>query len=140
MLREATELALVDLTRMTIRAGMKAGHVYGPEKIDQALDNFFTSPNLTALREIALRQGAPPGSPGVQEVVVVAIGAKQSAARLIRRGGQLASRLHAALHVVTICGPRITPEQLRLLDTYGALTLALGGPVRGAGRRGRGGR
>ncbi|MDV6375729.1 sensor histidine kinase KdpD [Deinococcus arenicola] len=134
VLHEATELVLVDLTPHDLRARLKAGHVYGPEKIDQALGNFFTSPNLTALREIALRQvasvveqGAPPGSPGVQEIVVVAIAAEESAGRLIRRGGQLAARLHAALHVVTIRGPRITPEQSRLLDTYRALTVALGG-------------
>ncbi|CAM3758876.1 hypothetical protein [Deinococcus frigens] len=46
VLREATELALVDLTPHDLRARMKAGHVYGLEKIDQELDNFFTSPNL----------------------------------------------------------------------------------------------
>lgn len=134
VLRAATELVLVDLTPHDLRARLKAGHVYGPEKIDQALGHFFTAPNLTALREIALRQvasvveqAAPQGSPGVQEVVVVAIAAEESAARLIRRGGQLAARLHAALHVVTIRGPRITPEGARLLDTYRALTVALGG-------------
>jgi len=134
VLSEATELVLVDLTPHDLRARMKAGHVYGPEKIDQALGNFFTSPNLTALREIALRQvasvveqAAPLGGPGVHEVVVVAIAAEESAGRLIRRGGQLAARLHAALHVVTIRGPRITADQSRLLDTYRALTAALGG-------------
>ena len=52
---------------------------------------------------------------------------KRRAARLIRRGGQLAARLHGALHVVTIRGTRITQQQSRLLDTYRALTVALGG-------------
>ncbi|TSA87786.1 sensor histidine kinase KdpD [Deinococcus detaillensis] len=134
VLSEATELVLVDLTPHDLRARMKAGHVYGPEKVDQALGNFFTSPNLMALREIALRQvasvveqAAPTGSPGVHEIVVVAIAAEESAGRLIRRGGQLAARLHGALHVVTIRGPRVTSDQSRLLDAYRTLTVALGG-------------
>ncbi|WP_308425274.1 universal stress protein [Deinococcus knuensis] len=133
VLREATELILVDLTPHDLRARLRAGQVYSPDRAELALTNFFTSPNLTALREIALRQvasvveHAPQAASGAREVVIVAVTATEGAARLIRRGGQLAARLHAPLHVVTVRGVRISAPESRLLDTYRALTGALGG-------------
>ncbi|THF71694.1 sensor histidine kinase KdpD [Deinococcus sp. Arct2-2] len=134
VLSEADELVLIDLTPDDLRARLRAGKVYGPEKIEQALGNFFTGANLTALREIVLRQvanvvelGAPDGQPGVQEIVVVAVTAEETAARLIRRGGQLAARLHADLHVVSVRPTRLSRPQSQLLDTFRAITHALGG-------------
>lgn len=133
-LHRADELVLIDLTPADLQARLRAGHVYGPEKVEQALSNFFTAANLTALREIALRQvanvvemDAPAGEPGVQERVVVAIAAEETGGRLIRRGGQLAERLHGELHVVTVRPPRLSSEQSRLLGTFRAITEALGG-------------
>ena len=38
-----------------LRQRMRHGNVYPPERTQVALDRFFTEPNLTALREIALR-------------------------------------------------------------------------------------
>ncbi|MBZ9752850.1 universal stress protein [Deinococcus sp. HMF7604] len=143
VLHGADELVLIDLTPDDLRARLKAGHVYGPEKIDQALGNFFTAANLTALREIALRQvanvvemDAPEGQPGVLERVVVAIAAEETGGRLIRRGGQLAERLKGELHVVTIRPPRLTPEQSRMLGTFRAITEALGGQFHVVDRQG----
>ncbi|PTA69078.1 histidine kinase [Deinococcus arcticus] len=134
VLLSADELVLIDLPPDDLRARLRAGKIYGPEKIEQALGHFFTVPNLMALREIALRQvanavemDAPAGEPGVQERVVVAVAAEGSGARLIRRGGQLAERLRGELHVVTVRPPRLSPEQSRLLDTFRAITTALGG-------------
>ncbi|BBN94118.1 potassium-transporting ATPase, D subunit, kdpD [Deinococcus grandis] len=136
----ADELVLVDLTPADLRERVRSGAVYGAERAEHALSNFFTLPNLTALRELALRQvahvveqgaaglgsGQSPGM-GVQERVVVAVAAEESGARLIRRGGQLAQRLHADLQVVTVRSERISAERARLLDTFRAVTVALGG-------------
>jgi two-component system, OmpR family, sensor histidine kinase KdpD len=134
VLAQADELVLIDLTPVDLRARLTAGKIYGPEKVDQALGNFFTTANLTALREIALRQvanvverDAPQGEPGAHEVIVVAIAAEESAGRLIRRGGQLSERLHGELHVIMVRGERMSAQQSRLLDTYRLLTGALGG-------------
>lgn len=134
VLAQADELVLIDLTPVDLRARLAAGKVYGPEKVDQALGNFFTTANLTALREIALRQvanvverDAPQGEPGAHEVIVVAVSAEENAGRLIRRGGQLAERLHGELHVITVRGQQVSAQQSRLLDTYRLLTGALGG-------------
>ncbi|MXV19566.1 sensor histidine kinase KdpD [Deinococcus xianganensis] len=136
VLRGADELVLVDLTPADLRERVRSGAVYGPERAEHALTNFFTLPNLTALRELALRQVAhvvEQGAAGlgtglgVQERVVVAVAAEETGARLIRRGGQLAQRLHADLQVVTVRSGRISAERARLLDTFRAVTVALGG-------------
>lgn len=134
VLHDADELVLIDLPPEDLRARLRAGKIYGPEKVEQSLSNFFTLPNLTALREIALRHVAqavemdvPDGQPAAHEVVVVAIAAEDTAARLIRRGGQLAERLHGELHVVTVRSERLTQEQSRLLDVCREITAALGG-------------
>ncbi|GGL04570.1 sensor histidine kinase KdpD [Deinococcus radiotolerans] len=136
VLRGADELVLVDLTPADLRERVRSGAVYGAERAEHALTNFFTLPNLTALRELALRQvahvveqgaaGLAAGL-GVQERVVVAVAAEETGARLIRRGGQLAQRLHADLQVVTVRSERISAERARLLDTFRAVTVALGG-------------
>ncbi|MDR6220289.1 sensor histidine kinase KdpD [Deinococcus soli (ex Cha et al. 2016)] len=136
VLRGADELVLVDLTPADLRERVRSGAVYGAERAEHALTNFFTLPNLTALRELALRQvahvveqgaaGLAAGL-GVQERVVVAVAAEETGARLIRRGGQLAQRLHADLQVVTVRSGRISAERARLLDTFRAVTVALGG-------------
>lgn len=136
VLRGADELVLVDLTPADLRERVRSGAVYGAERAEHALTNFFTLPNLTALRELALRQvahvveqgaaGLAAGL-GVQERVVVAVAAEETGARLIRRGGQLAQRLHADLQVVTVRSERISAERARLLNTFRAVTVALGG-------------
>ncbi len=134
VLHDADELVLIDLPPEDLRERLRAGKIYAPEKVEQSLSNFFTLPNLTALREIALRHVAqavemevPDGQPAAHEVVVVAIAAEETAARLIRRGGQLAERLRGKLHVVTVRPDRITQEQSQMLDICREITEALGG-------------
>ena len=51
----ADEVELVDMSPHALRQRMRHGNVYPPERTEVALDRFFTEPNLTALREIALR-------------------------------------------------------------------------------------
>jgi len=41
-----------------LRARLKQGKVYKPEKIEQSLTNFFRKGNLSTLRELALRKVA----------------------------------------------------------------------------------
>ncbi|MFC3859470.1 universal stress protein [Deinococcus antarcticus] len=143
VLHDADELVLIDLPPEDLRARLRAGKIYSADKIEQSLGNFFTVPNLTALREIALRHVAqavemdmPDGQPAAHEVIVVAIAAEDTAARLIRRGGQLAERLHGELYVITVRAERLSPEQSRLLDTYREITQALGGQFQTLERQG----
>src|SRR5512136_550394 len=53
-LDRADEVINVDVTTDELRNRLKQGKVYRPDKIEQALSNFFQKGNLTALRELAL--------------------------------------------------------------------------------------
>src|SRR5580698_6164901 len=54
----ANETVMVDLTPEALQNRMERGDVYAAEKVEQALQNFFRAGNLSALRELALRQVA----------------------------------------------------------------------------------
>jgi two-component system sensor histidine kinase KdpD len=58
VLEQAHDIELVDLTPEDLIERLKAGKVYIPEQTERALQNFFQKANLTALRELSLRQAA----------------------------------------------------------------------------------
>ena len=60
-LKRADEVVNVDVSVDTIRTRLRQGKIYSVEKIEQALNNFFRKGNLSALRELALRQVGGPG-------------------------------------------------------------------------------
>ncbi|MCI2975174.1 MAG: universal stress protein [Ferrimicrobium sp.] len=55
VVRQADQLELIDSSPQQLRRRMLHGNIYPQPKIQAALDNFFTTQNLTALRELALR-------------------------------------------------------------------------------------
>ncbi len=58
VLAGATEVQLVDLSVPALIERLQQGKVYEPARAEQALRGFFREGNLTALRELALRQTA----------------------------------------------------------------------------------
>src|SRR5205823_2855574 len=54
-LKRADEVINVDVSVEELRARMKQGKIYPPEKIEQSLTHFFRKGNLSTLRELALR-------------------------------------------------------------------------------------
>ena len=54
-LKRADEVVNVDGTVEELRTRLRQGKIYKPEKIEQALTNFFRIGNLSTLRELALR-------------------------------------------------------------------------------------
>ena len=54
-LDRANEVINVDVTVEELRNRLREGKIYRPEKIEQALTNFFRKGNLSTLRELALR-------------------------------------------------------------------------------------
>jgi two-component system sensor histidine kinase KdpD len=54
----ADEIVLVDLTPEALIARLQAGKVYPQERVEAALNHFFRIENLSALREVALREVA----------------------------------------------------------------------------------
>ena len=54
-LNRADEVINVDVTVEELRHRLREGKIYRPEKVEQALTNFFRKGNLSTLRELALR-------------------------------------------------------------------------------------
>src|SRR5580700_9938532 len=113
----ANETVMVDLTPEALQKRMQRGDVYSPQKVNQALENFFRRGNLIALRELALRQVAEHVDRSlesymtakeieknwpVRERIAVMVSANPSAQYLIARGARMARRLDAELYVVHV--------------------------------------
>lgn len=58
VLQDADDIKVIDLSAEDLIQRMREGKVYMPAQAGRALMNFFTKPNLTALRELALRTAA----------------------------------------------------------------------------------
>jgi two-component system sensor histidine kinase KdpD len=129
-LDRADEVINVDVTVDELRTRLRQGKVYKPEKIEQALSNFFREGNLSTLRELALRavadevgekaasyrqrEGLEPGL--IPERVMVCMSSSASAPRVIRAGARIASRLGARWYAVYVETPREVPARIRAAD------------------------
>jgi two-component system sensor histidine kinase KdpD len=129
-LDRADEVINVDVTVDELRARLRQGKVYKPEKIEQALTNFFREGNLSTLRELALRavadevgekaasyrqrEGLEPGL--IPERVMVCMSSSVSAPRVIRTGARIAGRLGARWYAVFVETPAELPERIRAED------------------------
>ncbi len=114
ILERAEDIRLIDISPEALIERLKAGKVYPPGRVEAALSNFFRRSNLTALRDLALREvaaeveeAAPPGEvpPAVAERIMVLVRPDSNAQRLIRRGWRVSRRLDADLTVVYVKGP-----------------------------------
>jgi two-component system sensor histidine kinase KdpD len=117
VLKRAGEVVMVDLTPEALQNRLRRGDIYPPETIERALSNFFRTGNLSALRELALRQvaeavdrqlGSYLGTKeisrnwGVRERIAVSISSHPSSQYLIARGARLARAAGAELYVVHV--------------------------------------
>ncbi|WP_078411262.1 KdpD-like non-kinase potassium sensor [Priestia abyssalis] len=115
-IQKANEIQLIDVSPETLRKRMKDGKIYATEKIEQSLNNFFTISNLSALRELALREVANDvdekleqsvgssleGPYGIHEKILVCVQYGPTAEKLIRRGWRMANRLKAELYILNV--------------------------------------
>ncbi|MCK9929771.1 sensor histidine kinase KdpD [Frankia sp. Mgl5] len=144
VVRRADQVELVDMAPEALRRRMAHGNVYGPEKVDAALANYFRVGNLTALRELALlwlagkvddqldRYRADHGIGGTWETrerVVVALTGGPEGDTLIRRASRIAARSKGAdllaVHVARSDG--LTGADPAALTRQRALVESLGG-------------
>lgn len=128
----ATETVMVDLTPEALQNRLRRGDVYSPEKVEQALHNFFRSGNLNALRELALRQVAEhvdrslesymeskdiEETWAVRERLAVCISSNPAAQYLIARGARMARRLDAQFYVIYVdTGNDSSPDRRKSLE------------------------
>jgi two-component system sensor histidine kinase KdpD len=133
-LRRADEVVNVDVSVDTLRTRLRQGKIYDVVKIEQALNNFFRKGNLSALRELALRQVASDQASKSQdyreregleqavipEKVMVAIASRGSAKKLLRVGSRIAGRLANDWYAVYVETPSEEPGRIKPID-YAAL-------------------
>ena len=145
-LDRADEVINVDVTVEELRNRLREGKIYRPEKVEQALSNFFRKGNLSTLRELALRavadevgekaasyrarEGLEPAL--IPERVMVCMSSNALAPRVIRTGSRIAGRLGSRWYAVYVETPRerghrINPrdaealqQNIKLAETLGA--------------------
>ena len=121
------EVKLIDVTLETLQQRLVEGKIYAKDKIQRALDNFFQTANLAALRELALLEVADDvdqrihkartkenGHVGEMERILVCVNHRPHSEKLIRRGWRIADRLSAELWVLVVLGDEpLSPEDER---------------------------
>jgi two-component system sensor histidine kinase KdpD len=129
-LDRADEVVNVDVTVQELQSRLRQGKVYKPEKIEQALSNFFREANLSTLRELALRavadevgekaashrqrEGLEPAL--IPERVMACMSSSVDAPRVIRIGSRIAGRLGARWYAVYVETPREAPGRITAAD------------------------
>jgi two-component system sensor histidine kinase KdpD len=110
----AQEVIMVDISVEELQERLKTGKIYKPDKVEQALQNFFTRANISLLREMALREVAndleqkdkesrkTTHGPSSSEKVMVAITARPDSKSLIRFGSRMSGRINAKWFVVYV--------------------------------------
>jgi two-component system sensor histidine kinase KdpD len=129
-LDRADEVINVDVTVEELRNRLREGKIYRPEKVEQALSNFFRKGNLSTLRELALRavadevgekaasyrarEGLEPAL--IPERVMVCMSSNALAPRVIRTGARIAGRLGSKWYAVYVETPREKPDRINPND------------------------
>ena len=153
VLASADEVVLVDITPQSLIERLIAGKVYKQEAIQSALDNFFKVENLSALREVALRQVAEdveakripvetslaPRSSArrerlletqaqqvIGERLLAMITPSPRAQRVVRRAWRSAQRLGAELDILWVARNNPTAEESEQIDALRRLASVLG--------------
>ncbi|HEX2384469.1 MAG TPA: DUF4118 domain-containing protein [Acidimicrobiales bacterium] len=153
IVRAADQIELVDMAPEALRRRMAHGNIYGADRVDAALGNYFRIGNLAALRELALlwmadrvdeelhdyrvRHGIE-GSWETKERVLVALTGAPGGDDLVRRAARMAMRTRGELvgvHVVAddgLAGPssfRLTEHRELLEEVGGRYVEATGADV-----------
>jgi two-component system sensor histidine kinase KdpD len=123
VVQQADEVVMIDLTPRALLHRLERGVVYGREKAERAMQNFFRESTLVALREFALRQAAheveqrleeeeagsrAPEAEAVDEAlrhhqkILVHVTAEPQTAMLIRRAKRVGDFLNAECFAVSI--------------------------------------
>jgi two-component system sensor histidine kinase KdpD len=118
ILDEADEVVLVDLAPEALQQRLEAGKVYSKERAQVALVNFFRHENLSALRELALREVAEDvearrqpaaldelSRQAIAERVLALVEPQAKSQRIMRRAWRSAQRLGADMDALWVRRP-----------------------------------
>ena len=144
IVRDADEVKMVDITPRALIHRLERGDIYSQDKVQQALGNWFREGNLSALREIALREIAQEvdedvtsyrkerhvmGVWATHDRVMVCISPDRSSMRLLRRGWRVSQRLHGDIVAVYVESKPTTEVEQEILRNDFALADRLKIPV-----------
>jgi two-component system, OmpR family, sensor histidine kinase KdpD len=127
---QADDVELIDMAPEALRARMRHGNIYPPERAQRALQNFFRPGNLAALRELALMRTAEEAGDQleeymhdhhlsgwrVEERVLVCIDHKPISQTLIRRGALMARGLATPFVALHVRNRRLSAAEKEALD------------------------
>jgi two-component system sensor histidine kinase KdpD len=149
VLGQADDVVLIDITPESLIERLRAGKVYPGERVQAALSNFFKIENLSALREVALRQVAeeveakriPADGQGhsreerlidsaapqaIGERLLALVTPRPESQRVVRRAWRSAQRLGAELDVLWVSDHEPSEAEQEQLDALRRLTSVLG--------------
>jgi two-component system sensor histidine kinase KdpD len=149
VIASADDVVLVDITPESLIQRLIDGKVYPQERVQSALSNFFKIENLSALREVALRQTAEEieakripaeASARGREERLVEVAAPQAigerllalitprprSQRIVRRAWRSAQRLWAELDILWVADHQPTDEESEQLEALRRLASVLG--------------
>lgn len=147
VLEQADEVVNIDLTAEELITRLKAGKIYRPEKIEHALNNFFTVEHILQLRELALKEVALRVENKVEnEVVISNVGVRhekflacissheKTPRKIIRKAARLATRYNTKFVALYVQTPKENPDRIPLasqrhLLNHFKLATELGGEV-----------
>src|SRR6202046_977116 len=149
VIASADDVVLIDVTPESLVQRLLEGKVYPPERIQSALSNFFKIENLSALREVALRQVAEEieakripseqparhredrlvdaGAPqAIGERLLALVTPKPESQRIVRRAWRPAQRLGAELDLLWVSDHEPDADEREQLDALRRLASVLG--------------
>jgi two-component system sensor histidine kinase KdpD len=131
---QADQIINIDLPAEDLIDRLKAGKIYALDRVERAMENFFTESNLTRLREITFsevanfldrrqRQQKPDTSkPSSMAKVMVAISSQgPHPETLLRKTARLANQLNAQWYAVYVRTSKEAPNKI-LAETHRRLT------------------
>ena len=139
----ANQVELVDVAPADLEKRLEEGKIYRQRQAKQALENFFTAENLTALREIAMRRTADQlNRTAVQEKkgkaaragdhILICLSSAPSNAKVIRTAARMAEAFHSgftALFVQTPETKELSGENIKRLRSNLRLAEQLGAQI-----------
>jgi two-component system sensor histidine kinase KdpD len=149
ILGSADEVVLIDITPQSLIERLLAGKVYPGERVQSALNNFFKIENLSALREVSLRQVAeeieakriPSEASGrpredrlidtaapqaISERLLALIKPQPKSQRVVRRAWRSAQRLGGELDLLWVTDHQPSDEEQEQLEGLRRLASVLG--------------
>ena len=149
VLSSADDVVLIDITPHSLIERLRAGKIYPSERIETALNNFFKLENLSALREVSLRQVAdevehqriPSEAPvrgredrlvdtaapqAIGERLLALITPQPQSQRIVRRAWRSAQRLGAELDILWVADHEPSESEQEQIEALRRLSSVLG--------------